>query len=56
MLNGYTSGSETYGPNPTAKNVKDLQSECPGWVCKVDNEIESIYKSMGIHVGIQAKF
>jgi hypothetical protein len=56
MLNGYTSGSTTYGPNPTAVHIKNLQSECPGWVCKVDNEIESIYKSMGIRVGIQAKF
>lgn len=56
MLNGYTSGSVTYGPNPTAVHIKQLQSECPGWVCKVDNEIESIYKSMGIRMGIQAKF
>lgn len=56
MLNGYTSGSETYGPNPTAVHIKQLQSDCPGWVCKVDNEIESIYKSMGIRAGIQAKF
>ena len=56
MLNGYTSGGETYGPNPTAVHIKQLQSECPGWICKVDNEIKSIYKSMGIRVGIQAKF
>ena len=56
MLNGYTSGGETYGPNPTAVHIKDLQSECPGWVCKVDNEIKSIYKSMGVRVGIAAKF
>jgi hypothetical protein len=56
MLNGYTDGSETYGPNPTAVHIKELQSDCPGWVCKVDNEIESVYKSLGIRVGIQAKF
>ncbi len=40
----------------TVQNIAKIQAECPGWVCKVDNEIESIYKSMGIHVGIQAKF
>lgn len=40
----------------TVQNIAQIEQECPGWVCKVDNEIESIYKSMGIHVGIQAKF
>ena len=40
----------------TVQNIAQIEAECPGWVCKVDNEIESIYKSMGIHVGIQAKF
>ena len=42
--------------DPTAANIVQIQSDCPGWVCKVDNEIESIYKSMGIHLGIRAKF
>lgn len=56
MLNGYTVGSKKYGPNPTAVHIKQLQSECPGWVCKVDNEIESVYKSMGVRIGVQAKF
>ncbi len=36
--------------------INDLKSECPGWVCKTDNEIKSFYKSMGIRVGINAKF
>ena len=40
----------------TVQNILQVQEECPGWVCKVDNEIESIYKSMGIHIGVQAKF
>ena len=40
----------------TAQNIVKIRNECPGWVCKVDNEIESIYKSMGIRVGVQAKF
>lgn len=42
--------------DPTVQYIDQVQTECPGWVCKVDNEIESIYKSLGIHVGIQAKF
>ena len=36
--------------------INDLKSECPGWVCKTDNEIKSFYKSMGIRVGVNAKF
>ena len=43
-------------PDPTAVNIIDTKNECPGWVCKVDNEIESVYKSIGIRIGIQAKF
>ncbi len=39
-----------------AINIKDTEAECPGWVCKTDSEIESFYKSMGIRVGINAKF
>ncbi len=42
--------------DPIALNIKDLESSCPGWVCSTDNEIESFYKSMGIRVGIKAKF
>lgn len=42
--------------DPTAQNIVKIEDECPGWVCKVDNEIESVYKSMGIRVGVQAKF
>ncbi len=42
--------------DPTVMNIVEMEKECSGWVCKVDNEIESVYKSMGIRVGIQAKF
>ncbi len=42
--------------DPTAQNIVKIKNECPGWVCKVDNEIESVYKSMGIRIGVQAKF
>lgn len=40
----------------TAINIKNLESSCPGWVCSVDNEVSSFYKSMGIRVGLSAKF
>ncbi|MBN1324648.1 MAG: hypothetical protein JW974_00270 [Alphaproteobacteria bacterium] len=42
--------------DPTALNIKALESSCPGWVCSADGEIESFYKSMGIRVGLSAKF
>lgn len=40
----------------TAINIKNLEAQCPGGVCSSDGEIESFYKSMGIRVGINAKF
>ncbi len=42
--------------DPTTINMRELERECTNWVCKVDNEIESVYKSMGVRIGIQAKF
>ncbi len=39
-----------------AQNIVQLESECPGWVCKSGSEIESFYKSLGVRVGINAKF
>ena len=38
------------------KYLKRVESECKGWVCSVDNEISSFYKSMGIRAGIKVKF
>lgn len=52
---GYTE-SDMLANDPTAQNIVKIKNECPGWVCKVDNEIESVYKSMGIRIGVQAKF
>ncbi len=42
--------------SPTAIGIKQQEADCPGWVCKATGEIESFYKSMGIRVGINAKF
>ena len=36
--------------------IKQLEEECPGWVCSAAGEIESFYKSMGVRVGLNAKF
>lgn len=38
------------------ENITQLQVDCPGWVCSSGGEIESFYKSMGIRVGVNAKF
>lgn len=40
----------------TAINIKNLETSCPGWVCNQGDEVDSFYKSMGIRVGIAAKF
>ena len=42
--------------SPTAINIKELEESCPGWVCSTNGEIDSFYKSMGVRVGINAKF
>ncbi|MCQ2599643.1 MAG: hypothetical protein MJ187_04720, partial [Alphaproteobacteria bacterium] len=39
-----------------AINIKALESECSGWACTLGGEIDSFYKSLGIRVGINAKF
>lgn len=36
--------------------VKETEKQCPGWVCSMGSEIDSFYKSMGIRVGINARF
>ncbi len=42
--------------DPTALNIKEIEASCPGWVCKTGGEIESFYKSLGVRVGLNAKF
>lgn len=42
--------------DPIALNIKEIESECPGWVCTDKGEIESFYKSLGVRLGINAKF
>ena len=42
--------------DPIAINVKDTESRCPGWVCKTSGEIDSFYRSLGVRVGLSARF
>ncbi len=61
ILNDDFGGDETAMLDPdngsaTAINIKDLEESCPGWVCSTNGEIDSFYKSMGVRVGINAKF
>ncbi len=42
--------------DPTALNILDIKESCPGWICSSSGEIESFYKSLGVRVGIVAKF
>ncbi len=42
--------------NDTAISIMEIEQECPGWVCSAGGEIESFYKSLGVRVGINARF
>lgn len=58
---GSGKGDEAAMLNPTTGNqtaiaIKQLEKECPGWVCSAAGEIESFYKSLGVRVGLNAKF
>ena len=44
------------GPDATALRILKTANDCSGWVCEASNEINSIYKSMGVRVGINARF
>ncbi len=56
---GYATEADMLNPttgSQTAINIKSLETTCPGWVCTAKSEVDSIYKSMGIRVGLNAKF
>ena len=47
--------------NPTtgdlqAIRLNETMNSCGGWACKSKKEIDSVYKSMGIRIGIDARF
>ena len=40
----------------TAIYLDKVRQDCDGWVCKASKEVDSFYKSMGVRVGIDARF
>ena len=40
----------------TALSIKEMEKTCSGWVCSANGEIESFYRSLGVRVGINARF
>jgi hypothetical protein len=55
-LGKYESEEEMLADNAIAQDIKEIETECPGWVCNSSGEIDSFYKSMGIRVGLNARF
>ena len=53
-----TIGTDTYQPNPDVQETATelLKLENAGWKSTSSGEIDSIYKSMGIRIGINARF
>ena len=39
-----------------AISIKNLESQCSGWKCSASKEIDSFYRSLGIRVGVNARF
>ena len=53
---GYATEEDMLANNSVAQDIKQIESECPGWVCNASGEIESFYKALGVRLGINAKF
>ncbi|MCL1892488.1 MAG: hypothetical protein FWF97_04355 [Alphaproteobacteria bacterium] len=59
QINVVYGGNEQAGidaGDPIIIGVRTLMNECPNWVCSAQNEINSIYKSLGFRIGLNAKF
>lgn len=54
MLNGFESGGVEYAPDGTALYINEIRNN--GWKDTVDSEIESFFKSLGVRVGLTARF
>ena len=54
MLNGVDVNGAYYAPDETAIMINSIRAD--GWKETTKSEIESFYKSLGIRVGIKAKF
>ena len=53
---GYESEELMLENNSAAAAIAGLKEDCPGWICSSSSEVESFYKSLGVRVGIVAKF
>lgn len=53
---GYATEQEMLDDNSIARDIKQIEADCPGWVCNAGGEIESFYKSLGVRIGINANF
>ena len=42
--------------DPTAISIKNIEKTCSGWTCDTKSEIDSFYRSLGVRVGINARF
>ena len=47
---------DPYTGSEMAIAIQELRNACPGWVCSTSDEVDSFYRSMGIRVGIAARF
>lgn len=54
MLNGFIYGGYEYGPDATAVYINNVRSN--GWKDTVSDEIDSFFKSLGVRVGLTARF
>ena len=53
---GFSTDEAMLAGSAAARSIMALKDSCPGWACSVKSEIKSFYKSMGIRVGVNAKF
>ncbi|MCL2331671.1 MAG: hypothetical protein FWC61_03965 [Proteobacteria bacterium] len=56
IANGNYMGYTAAQAAEIATSIQDLKASCPGWVCATNSEVNSIYSSMGIRLGIMGKF
>ena len=54
MLYGFEYNGKIYSADPTAVYISEVKAN--GWKDTVSDEIESFFKSLGVRVGITAKF
>jgi hypothetical protein len=61
IVDNYFGGDEAMALDPVygderAIEIYEFDQNCPGWVCTQSNEVDAFYRSMGIRIGLSAKF